>query len=103
MLEKSNLSLLSSFRSRPTTPCSTCEKAADGGVGSGYQRYDEECDDCRLAETEVGIANGGDNGGTSPCRENAYEDDSETHEKGSISIGIKSWLPWEGMCVVWAR
>ena len=93
LLRKSNLSLLF-FPSRPTTPCSTCEKAADGGVCSGYQRYDEECDDCRLAETEVGIANGGDIGGTSPCRENAYEeDDGEDDKKGSISIGIKSWLP----------
>ena len=97
---KSNLSLSVpfSFQSRPTTPCSTCEKA-NGGVGSRCHRYDEECDDCRRAQTELNIASGSDDGRTFLSKGNAYEgdndgEDDEENGEGSTSIGIKSGLTY---------
>ena len=97
------------FQSRPTSPCSACEKA-NGGVGSRCHRYDEECDDCRRAETALNIANGSEDGRTILLGEgHAYDDDDddddeeeEENGEGSISIGIKSELSTErgGLSVV---
>ena len=68
----------------------------NGGIGSGCHKYDDECDDCRRAETELNVGENGSDGRTAlGGGENAYDGDDDYGRGGSgesISIGINNEL-----------
>ena len=67
----------------------------NGGISSGCHKYDDECDDCRRAETELNVSeNGSDGRSALGGGENAYGGDDDYEGGGgggeSISIGINN-------------